>query len=227
MLLTPHINYAGFLKKSSHILEIAALELSSREGMQTLVNIFPHKVSHLAGCPVSVARSKTIFIPSGEATWYEATWYEAAWVCTYRCQMQMFMVSRQRWFMMLLCPLPGWHHQVYSTELNRKNLSYFCSRPFYVVSSCLWIMDWCVCREAVQRFIDFINNHCPSEDIVPVLIAHNGKTFDIPFLAMEFARGGMQIPANWYFMDTLLVARRVINKDDIPSLKLVSMSHIS
>ncbi len=44
VLLTPNINNAGFKNKKSHILEIAALELSSREGMQTLVNIFPHKV---------------------------------------------------------------------------------------------------------------------------------------------------------------------------------------
>ena len=84
-----------------------------------------------------------------------------------------------------------------------------------------------LCREALQRFIDFIDYHCPTEDIVPVLIAHNGKTFDIPFLDMEFARAGMQIPAKWYYMDTLFMARSVINQDDIPSFKLVSSSHVS
>lgn len=79
----------------------------------------------------------------------------------------------------------------------------------------------------MQQFMDFVNHHCPTKDIVPVLIAHNGRTFDIPFLAMEFDRGGMQIPANWYFMDTLWVARRVINQDDIQSFRLVSRSHVS
>ena len=69
--------------------------------------------------------------------------------------------------------------------------------------------------------MNFVDSHCTSEDSVPVLIAHNGKSFDIPFLALEFAREGFQIPANWHFLDTLLVARRAISKDDIPSLRLV------
>ncbi|CAL8466793.1 g6329 [Coccomyxa elongata] len=133
----------GFLNKKSHILEIAALELSSREGMQTLVNIFPNKV------------------PNSDV------------------------------------------HGITTEMVHDASLP--------------------TSREAVQQFMDFINHHCPTKDIVPVLIAHNGRTFDIPFLAMEFARGGMQIPANWYFMDTLLVARRVINQDNIQSLKLSNL----
>lgn len=81
-----------------------------------------------------------------------------------------------------------------------------------------------LCREAVQQFMDFIDSHCTSEDTVPVLIAHNGRRFDIPFLAMEFAREGFKIPANWHFMDTLMVAQKVIDRDNIQSLKLVSCS---
>jgi DNA polymerase III alpha subunit (gram-positive type) len=68
-----------------------------------------------------------------------------------------------------------------------------------------------------MQLLDFVAQHCPSEDAAPVLIAHNGKRFDVPFLAMEFKRVGLVMPTNWYFLDTLYLARNLISKDDLPS----------
>ncbi|EIE26488.1 P-loop containing nucleoside triphosphate hydrolase protein [Coccomyxa subellipsoidea C-169] len=133
----------GFPSKKSRILEIAALEMDSQKGMQTLVNIFPHTV------------------PNSEI------------------------------------------HGITTEMVHDPSLP--------------------TSREAVQQFMDFIDSHCASEDTVPVLIAHNGRRFDIPFLAMEFAREGFKIPANWHFMDTLMVAQKVIDRDNIQSLKLTDM----
>lgn len=73
----------------------------------------------------------------------------------------------------------------------------------------------------MQQFIEFVTRHCPSDDIVPVLIAHNGKDFDVPLLANVFKREGLQMPPTWHFMDTLPVARRAISRDSIPNYKLV------
>lgn len=42
----------------------------------------------------------------------------------------------------------------------------------------------------------------------PVLfIAHNGTTFDLPFVAWECARGGLELPREWLYADSLPIAR--------------------
>jgi DNA polymerase III epsilon subunit-like protein len=42
----------------------------------------------------------------------------------------------------------------------------------------------------------------------PVLfIAHNGTTFDVPFVAWECARGGLELPPEWLYADSLPIAR--------------------
>lgn len=67
---------------------------------------------------------------------------------------------------------------------------------------------------------------CRMEDLIPILlqyvksrqkpggyimfVAHNARTFDVPFLIKEFSRHSYEIPPNWLFMDTLSLARELI-----------------
>ncbi|CAH9122156.1 unnamed protein product [Cuscuta epithymum] len=73
-----------------------------------------------------------------------------------------------------------------------------------------------VCRPDVPRM----------EDLIPILlqyvrsrqkpggyvvwIAHNARSFDVPFLINEFSRCRYSIPSNWLFIDTLPLARKVM-----------------
>lgn len=43
-----------------------------------------------------------------------------------------------------------------------------------------------------------------------VFVAHNARSFDVPFLVNEFRRCGWEIPSNWSFLDTLPLGRQVI-----------------
>ncbi|EPS62353.1 hypothetical protein M569_12439, partial [Genlisea aurea] len=40
-----------------------------------------------------------------------------------------------------------------------------------------------------------------------ILISHNGRTFDVPFLKKEFSRCSHEIPPYWLFVDTVPLAR--------------------
>ena len=51
-----------------------------------------------------------------------------------------------------------------------------------------------------------------------MLIAHNGKQFDYPFLDQECKRWNFEIPRDWQWMDSVLLARQCIK--DIPGQKV-------
>jgi DNA polymerase III epsilon subunit-like protein len=52
----------------------------------------------------------------------------------------------------------------------------------------------------------------------PVLwIAHNAKQFDVPFLNLEFDRCSAQVPADWLFVDSLLLAKKLKKIDGMSS----------
>jgi len=56
----------------------------------------------------------------------------------------------------------------------------------------------------------------------PVLwIAHNGRSFDVPFLFFEFRRCKVEMPGDWLFVDTLPIARQLV---DSKGSKLSSVS---
>lgn len=64
------------------------------------------------------------------------------------------------------------------------------------------------------------------EDLIPILlhyvksrqkpggyilfVAHNARSFDVPFLINEFSRCSYEVPNNWLFMDTLTLARELM-----------------
>ncbi|KAA8536777.1 hypothetical protein F0562_029255 [Nyssa sinensis] len=43
-----------------------------------------------------------------------------------------------------------------------------------------------------------------------VLIAHNARCFDVPFLIKEFSRCSVEVPPDWLFVDTLPLARELM-----------------
>ncbi|XP_075492706.1 exonuclease DPD1, chloroplastic/mitochondrial isoform X2 [Primulina tabacum] len=45
---------------------------------------------------------------------------------------------------------------------------------------------------------------------VVLFVAHNGRTFDVPFLKNEFSRSSYEIPEDWLFADTLPLARALM-----------------
>ena len=50
----------------------------------------------------------------------------------------------------------------------------------------------------------------------PVMwVAHNGKSFDVPFLIFEFERCKQEMPGDWLFVDTLPIARQLVESDGI------------
>ncbi|KAJ4764472.1 DNA polymerase III polC-type [Rhynchospora pubera] len=52
-----------------------------------------------------------------------------------------------------------------------------------------------------------------------ILLAHNGKSFDFPFLSREMDRCGHDIPDFWRFFDTLPLARRLKDSNGSPLKK--------
>ncbi|XP_073143886.1 exonuclease DPD1, chloroplastic/mitochondrial isoform X1 [Henckelia pumila] len=54
---------------------------------------------------------------------------------------------------------------------------------------------------------------------VVLFIAHNGRTFDVPFLKNEFSRSSHEIPKDWLFADTLPLARALMKSKEskVPS----------
>ncbi|DBB02038.1 TPA: hypothetical protein ACH3X1_000615 [Trebouxia sp. C0004] len=58
------------------------------------------------------------------------------------------------------------------------------------------------------QMLEFVRQECSGpEGGIPVLIAHNGKIFDYKFLDQECKRWNFQLPRDWQWMDSLLLAR--------------------
>lgn len=54
-----------------------------------------------------------------------------------------------------------------------------------------------------------------------MLVAHNARTFDVPFLINELNRCSYNIPPNWFFVDTLPLARELMKSEKGLSCVLV------
>ncbi|GAB2287290.1 hypothetical protein Dimus_021670 [Dionaea muscipula] len=64
-------------------------------------------------------------------------------------------------------------------------------------------------KELIPILIRYIRSRQKPQGYV-VLIAHNGRTFDVPFLTREFRRCAYEIPPDWLFLDTLPLAREAM-----------------
>ena len=68
-------------------------------------------------------------------------------------------------------------------------------------------------HEAFKKLTRFINNHCLDAQNI-ILMSHNCFKSDKPTLEADCARNGINLPLNWYFLDTLLLARSVMPKQN-------------
>ena len=57
-----------------------------------------------------------------------------------------------------------------------------------------------------------------------VLAAHNARSFDVPFLRSEFTRCKAEFPSNWFFVDTITLAREMMKSKGL-SLPLSLSAH--
>ncbi len=60
-------------------------------------------------------------------------------------------------------------------------------------------------REVAPRLLAWVAERAAGG--TPVLVAHNGRKFDVPMLHHNLARVGAALPAEWWFLDTWLLAR--------------------
>lgn len=69
------------------------------------------------------------------------------------------------------------------------------------------------------QMLESVRQECNRpEGGIPVLIAHNGKGFDYKFLDQQCKQWNFQLPKDWQWMDSLLLARDCV--EDPPGGKL-------
>jgi DNA polymerase-3 subunit epsilon len=56
-----------------------------------------------------------------------------------------------------------------------------------------------------------------------LLVGHNAKSFDAPFLSVEYKRAGRPLPDAWRFGDSLLLARLLLKKPVVANHKLATL----
>mmetsp|Transcript_14679 Transcript_14679/g.37703 ORF Transcript_14679/g.37703 Transcript_14679/m.37703 type:complete len:544 (-) Transcript_14679:2105-3736(-) len=71
--------------------------------------------------------------------------------------------------------------------------------------------------EALSAFIDFVSAQCPHGS-APMLVAHNGKSFDFRFLAAQMRIADVAMPPHWLGLDSLHLVRSCV--PNLPSYKL-------
>ncbi|XP_042408876.1 exonuclease DPD1, chloroplastic/mitochondrial-like isoform X1 [Zingiber officinale] len=79
-------------------------------------------------------------------------------------------------------------------------------------------------RELVPILLQYVRSRqMPGKPVI--LVAHNARQFDVPFITNEFQRCSMDIPEDWGFLDTLPLARQLVMPDGskLPSVKLQSL----
>ncbi|KAL0035623.1 hypothetical protein WJX79_003704 [Trebouxia sp. C0005] len=64
-------------------------------------------------------------------------------------------------------------------------------------------------KQVAAQLVQFINKGTEADE-VPVLVAHNGKSFDNRMLTAEFKRCGVSLPEAWQWLDTLPLARKLL-----------------
>ena len=57
-----------------------------------------------------------------------------------------------------------------------------------------------------------------------MLAAHNACSFDVPFLRSEFTRCKAEFPSNWFFVDTLTLAREMMKSKGLSLPLSLSLS---
>ncbi|KAM0948489.1 putative DNA-directed DNA polymerase [Dioscorea sansibarensis] len=67
-------------------------------------------------------------------------------------------------------------------------------------------------EEVIPKWIEFVSN-CRRDRNGVLLVAHNGRRFDVPFMINEFQRYSKEVPSDWLFLDTLTLAQKLVNQN--------------
>ncbi|CAN0897193.1 Exonuclease DPD1, chloroplastic/mitochondrial [Linum grandiflorum] len=68
-------------------------------------------------------------------------------------------------------------------------------------------------RELIPILLKFVESRRKPDGYV-LMVAHNGRTFDVPFLKSEFERCNVEFPSSWLFYCTLPLARQALKLED-------------
>ncbi|CAI9115684.1 OLC1v1016659C1 [Oldenlandia corymbosa var. corymbosa] len=74
-------------------------------------------------------------------------------------------------------------------------------------------------EDLIPLLLQYIKSRQKPDGFV-VLIAHNARTFDVPFLCEEFSRYSYKIPQDWLFLDTLPMAREMMKSQGLKEQKV-------
>lgn len=61
-------------------------------------------------------------------------------------------------------------------------------------------------KDVALALVDFVESRRVGQGLV-ILVAHNGKRFDVPFIMHEFRACGLSIPSYWRFADSMALAK--------------------
>lgn len=64
-------------------------------------------------------------------------------------------------------------------------------------------------EELIPILLQFVKSRQKPDGYV-LLVAHNARAFDVPFLLKEFSRCSVDIPENWLFFDNMILARQLM-----------------
>ncbi|KZV43659.1 hypothetical protein F511_00210 [Dorcoceras hygrometricum] len=113
---------------------------------------------------------------------------------------------------------------IYDQELTSKHY-YYIAKFVMTVSLAMHNSDLAIHFLSLfwmKDLIPIILQYVKSRQIpggVVLFVAHNGRTFDVPFLKNEFSRSSFEIPEDWLFTDTLPLARALMKSkgSNVPS----------
>ncbi|CAN1219657.1 Exonuclease DPD1, chloroplastic/mitochondrial [Linum perenne] len=77
-------------------------------------------------------------------------------------------------------------------------------------------------RELIPILLQFVESRRKPDGYV-LMVAHNGRTFDVPFLKSEFERCNVDFPSSWRFCCTLALARQALKLEDSKTSTKVSL----
>ena len=80
-------------------------------------------------------------------------------------------------------------------------------------------------EDVIPRLFEWVERQEPDKPVI--WLAHNGKTFDFPFLIREMKRCGFDTPDRWRFFDTLTLARRLVDSNGTSLFSFLFFSFLS
>lgn len=69
-------------------------------------------------------------------------------------------------------------------------------------------------EEFIPILLQYVKSHQKPGGFI-MWVAHNGRSFDVPFLLNAFSRCSIELPPDWFFLDTLPLARELMKSEGL------------